>query len=336
VTAVRPREMVFVALLVGLAVVVVRGQDGPGAVPMGAPNTAVRAAIARAAPSVVRVDVDGRRPRGDAPRWRFFREIPARQEGSGFVVDERLIVTHASLALYEAPSFTVTTPRGIEHPAELVHLDLEREVAVLRTSQRLGLTPVVLAGTAALRPGSMVIALGDPFGTARDSRPAASLGILEGRLRLDAREVSYTGGVLVTDAAINPGNEGGPLIDLEGRVVGLLAPLARDRRTGTLVGHALPAEVVVASLAEMRDGPGLGFSARDLPDGAGVQVVEVYPGTPAHRAGLRSGDLLRVAQGLDVSSLADLRVVLARAEGTLRLEVDRHGTRRSLTLERRP
>lgn len=319
-------------LLAGLVVLAVRAEEGE---PAGPPS--VRRAIARAAPSVVLVEVDGERPRGDAPRRRFFRPVAGRDAGAGVVVGEHLVLTHAALALYEDPSFRVTTASGARHPARLAALDLERELAVLRVEGALDAPAAALGASDGLRVGNLVVALGDPFEEARDAQPAATLGVVEGRLALESRAASYAGEVLLTDAAINPGSEGGPLVDLEGRVVGVLAPLVRDRRTGGLHGHAVPIEAARPLLAEAeggaRRGPKLGFLGRA--GRGGVVVAVVRAGGPAERAGLRAGDVILAVAGRRVRSSADLRRAIGawEPEGPLRLEVERDGERRVLDVD---
>lgn len=322
----------LVPLIVGASALTLRlgAQDDPAAPRLGL----VADVAARAAPSVVRVELTGGRARGDLPRRHLFRPVAERDGGSGVVVGPDLVVTHGALADAVAPSFTIITASGERCAATLLHLDAKREVAVLRTAERLGAPAAVFAAGPAPRTGELVLALGDPFGSARDAAATVSLGNVEGRARLDAPEVAWDGEVLLTTAAINPGSEGGALVDLAGRVVGLLAPLARDRRTGALHGHALPAEVVLAALAAATGGepPRLGLAARAAPDGRGLVVERVTPGGAAERAGVRAGDLLVRAGDAALGSTEALRATLAAARGAvLRLVVERAGT--ELTLE---
>ena len=131
--------------------------------------------------------------------------------------------------------------------------------------------------------------------------------------------------------------EAGTGIDLEGRVVGLLAPLARDRRSGALHGHALPADVVLAALAAAMavDPPKIGLAARPSADGRGLRVERVTAGGAAERAGVQVGDLLLRAGDAALGSNEALRAALAAARGAaVRLVVDRGGA--ELTLELRP
>jgi S1-C subfamily serine protease len=326
--------LVVLAAALGLAV---QGQERPAE----RDGHALSRAVARVGPSVVRVELRSGRPLGDAPRRRFFRAVPNRREASGLVVGRRRVLTHAALALYEEPEFEIVTSSGLRTGARLWRLDRERELALLETEAFLDVPAAPLGRSDDLRVGSLVLALGDPFGMARDAQAAASLGVLEGRVRLDARETSYTGEVLLTDAAVNPGNEGGPLVDVRGRVVGLLAPLARDRRLASplgalgptsLSGHAIPIEEAFELLGEAEATPrrvALGFRGRAR--NGGVEVVRVYPGGPAARAGLREGDVIRGMDGVSVRTGDDLRRLLREATRSVILEIERSG--RSRTVE---
>ncbi|MCO5170132.1 MAG: S1C family serine protease [Planctomycetes bacterium] len=284
--------------------------------------------VARVGPSVVRVETTPGRTRGDLPRRHLLRPVAGREGGSGLVVGRDLVVTHAALADAAAPAFTVTTARGQRVTASLLLLDARREVAVLQAADALDVPALDLA-PAWPRTGEVVLALGDPFGAARDAAAAVTVGVVEGRTRLDAPESAYSGEVLLTSAAINPGSEGGALVDLAGRVVGLLAPLGRDRRSGALHGHAVPAEAVLAALAAARDdGPRLGLAAR--PVTGGLLVERVTPGGAAARAGVRAGDVLVRAGDVALGSPDALRAALAA--GARRLVVVRDGAEVTLDL----
>ncbi|RMG10377.1 MAG: serine protease [Planctomycetota bacterium] len=298
---------------------------------------AVPSAYRRAARSVVRVRREGGRPRGDAPQRRILPALLPGSQGSGVILGPQRVLTHAGLALYEDARYVVTTATGQRVDADLAALDLERGVALLETRAPLDAPAARTAPSGALAVGTPLLAVGDPFAMAHDGRAAVSLGILEGRCVLDAPGETYPGEVLLTDAAINPGSEGGALVDLRGRVVGLLCPLAFDRRLQPadegaspherpLLGYALPVEVALAVARPRRpDAPRLGFAGRA--EAGGLRVVSVEPGGPAARAGLRPGDLIREAGGVPLRRGDVLRRLAARARGTvLELTLEREGT----------
>lgn len=312
----------------------VRGQEAAPREP-----ASLAALIERASASVVRVTLESGRPRGDAPRWHLLRRVASRDAGAGVALGQGLVLTHASLALYDDPRYTVTAISGRRYPARLIHLDLERELAVLR-AEGLEAPAATTGSSAALETGHLVVALGDPFGMAVDAQPTATFGVLEGRVHLNAAEARYRGEVLVTDAPLNPGSEGGALLDLEGRLVGVLAPLALDRRLEgqtrlgeepDLLGYAIPVEAALATLqAALRPARPAGFVGRPGP--SGLEVVRVEPGSAAAAAGLRPGDLVIAAAGQPLASSEELRDALRAAEDSLTLTVERDGAAQEVVL----
>ncbi|MEZ6183790.1 MAG: trypsin-like peptidase domain-containing protein [Planctomycetota bacterium] len=286
-------------------------------------------AIAASAPGVVRVEVRGTRPRPD-DRWQLFRRLRERPGAAGVVVAPGQVLTHASLVRYVDPQFTVTDVAGVRHPAHLLQVDDSLELALLQVEGHLAAEPLRLAPELP-RAGAPVLALGDPFLAARDAQPAASCGVIEGVLALDAPEVAYREPVLVTDAAINPGSEGGPLVDLEGRVLGILAPLAEDRRTGDYAGYAVPIAALERLRAQLGRGATLGVVGR-VRDGA-LEVERVLDGGPAAGV-LLPGDRVLSLDGAPLADAQALhRALRQRAAGVaVQLEVERSGARRQVTL----
>ena len=293
------------------------------------PAPTLASAVARAAPGVVRVEVRGTRPRPN-DRWQLFRSLRERPGAAGCVVGPGEVLTHASLVRYADPQFTVVDRAGERHPAELIRVSDDLELALLRVEGTLAATPLRFA-PATPRPGELVVALGDPFLAARDAQPAASSGIVEGVLTLDAPEVAYRSDVILTDAAINPGSEGGALVDLQGRVLGVLAPLAEDRRTGTYAGYAVPIGALARFRARLARRATLGVVGK-VNEGA-LKVERVLPGGPAAGV-LLPGDRVLSLSGRALTSTAALRSALTKHEpGTqVELEVERGGAQRRVTL----
>lgn len=189
--------------------------------------------------------------------------------------------------------------------------------------------------------GRLVLAIGNPLRLER----TVTFGVVSA---LD-RSLQGPGGVLIegliqTDAAVNPGNSGGPLVDAEGRVIGIntaAVPFAQS------IGFAIPARTAtwVTSVLIQRgriDRPVLGIAARGLPlegdqrlsagQSRAVRVFEVVPDSPAARAGLRDGDFILAANGHALSSIDDLqRVLVLASPETVRFNVLRDTTTREIT-----
>jgi serine protease Do len=269
----------------------------------------------------------------------------ARGQGSGIVIaSDGYVVTNSHVVRGAAP-LAVRTASGESLRADLVGDDPASDLAVLRVTER-GLPALSLYGGRRLRVGQLVLAIGNPLRFDR----SVSLGVVSALDRtLPAGRGRPLEGLVQTDAAINPGSSGGPLLDAAGLAVGIttaVIPMARG------LGFAIPAHTVnwiVPTL--MRAGrierPVLGIAARgfelsakesvELGQGRAVRVLEVGPGEPAERAGLRQGDLVLRANGDEVGSVDDVirAMVLGRTE-ELALEIQRDRTRTTLQVTPRP
>ena len=232
--------------------------------------------------------------------------------GSGFVVDARrgLIVTASHVVTRAQPGSASAEPAsavrivlddGTRADAEVLGYDLFEDTALLEVRPRnLGLRALALGRARALRVGEAVAVIGSPF----ENRASLSTGVVS---QLD-RQIAAPGvcfrttGVIQTDAAVNPGNSGGPLLDARGRVVGMVTAVNPDARGG--VAYAVPIEAVRRSYLALAAGrqvsyAWLGVAAAtvtpaladtlDLPVERGALVRSLSEGGAAERAGLRAG-----------------------------------------------
>ena len=293
---------------------------------LGQLSRELAALAARAAPAVVGVEQRG-------------------GQGSGLLLSsDGYLLTNAHVARQSGP-LRVRLSAGEPVPAERVGVDLRTDLAVLRI-QAPGLQPLALGDSRRLAVGQLVVAIGNPLGFDR----SVTLGVISALYRtLPAPDGGAFDGLLQTDAAVNPGNSGGPLLDDAGAVIGVTTaklPWAHG------MAFAVPSHTAswVAGVL-IRDGevrrPYLGIAARGedldltaaraLGRGRGVRVLRVEPGAPAALGGAREGDLLVAAQGSDVLSLDDLqRILVLTPQPELALEVLRAGTRHQLSLHPRP
>ena len=286
----------------------------PEAEPLDAYSNTVVSAIARAAPSVVHVGV----------RFAGWRRR-AEGGGSGFVLTPDGFLVTNSHVVHEASELTATLADGSRWPARLVGDDPDSDLALLRVEAP-ELVPIARADSRSLKVGQLVIALGSPYGF-RATSTAGIVSALGRSLRTQAGRL--VDNVIQTDAALNPGNSGGPLVDHRGAAIGVNTAAILP---GQGVSFAIPlhtAERVAAAL--IRDGRGR--RAR-IGGGAGVKVLSVEPGAPAEAAGVLRGDVIVALDGAPVADVDDLQRLLGESTigRELRLTLLRLTDRRELAV----
>jgi S1-C subfamily serine protease len=230
--------------------------------------------------------------------------------GSGFVVSDKgevvtnahVVTTGEGAAIRQAREVFVKFADGNQVPGKIVGFDPFSDVALVKIDpDGLTLRPLALGSVDDVAVGEPVAAIGSPFGEER----SLSVGVISALERSIQSLTGFsTSGALQTDAAINSGNSGGPLLDAQGRVLGINSQIRSSSGTGSGVGFAVPVDVVRRSLAQLRETgsvkyPYLGISTLDVypqldarfrlgaERGSWVQVF--VPGGPAARAGLRAG-----------------------------------------------
>ena len=259
----------------------------------------------------------------------------AQAEGTGFVYDRQGDIVTASHVVSGATKITVRFKDGTIAKATLVGSDPSSDTAVIRVSVPAGtLTPLALADSSTVAPGEGVLAIGSPFGYTE----SITAGIVSAVDRdIQAPNNFAIPNTIQTDAAINHGNSGGPLIDSSGKVVGVNVQIATDDQGGASnnagVGFAVPSNTVKSVVEDMIAGRTvrhayLGISVGDDATGAGARVDSIRAGSPASKAGLRAGDVIVAADGVKVASANQLTAVVAEHQpgDTLRLSVERNGS----------
>ena len=277
-------------------------------------SRAVIDAVELVAPAVVSVDVrkrggnQGRRPPAQAGT------------GSGFVFAADGLILTNSHVVEGSTEIDVLLPDGREHRADLIGQDPDTDVAVLKITAT-DLTAVSFGQSQTLRPGQLVIAIGNPYGF----QHSVSAGVVSALGRtLRARSGRLIDQVIQTDAALNPGNSGGPLVTSAGQVVGVNTAIIAG---GQGLSFAVPISTVVSVLpALLRDGRVrrgyLGVAGQDVPllrrvtrfhrlsQATGVLVISLESDGPAGVAGVREGDIIISFDAVPISSLDDLHRTL--------------------------
>lgn len=278
--------------------------------------------------------------------------------GSGFVVDSGgYIITNAHVvtgpAGRVASAITVTTSDGAQYAARVVGVDARADIALLKIDAS-GLKALEFAELKDVEVGQDVVAMGFALDLQGGEGGAFSVtkGIISQKNRVinEGTNAAIFGSVQ-TDAAINHGNSGGPLLDLTGKVVGVNTALAPDPTTGELapgIGFAVGSDIVKAIYEQLRAEGRVnrgylgiqGFEAlrpavaRQLgipADAGGVVVEAVVPGGPVAQAGLQAKDVIVKLGNIEVANEADLAVALIKnqADQTVTVEFFRNGQRMS-------
>ncbi len=232
----------------------------------------------------------------------FFRVVPERGTGSGFIVDDRGYILTNNHVVENAESLEVTLADKSKVPAKLIGRDPNNDVAIIRiTVPQEKLIPLRLGDSAQLQVGQMAIAIGNPFGLDR----TVTRGVISALGRsLQADTGRQIRNVIQTDAAINPGNSGGPLLNSRGEVIGINTAIFTPSGGSVGIGFAIPVNTAKKLLPQLiargrASHPWLGISGMEitpdlaraltLPVKEGVMIARVTPGSPAERAGLRGG-----------------------------------------------
>ncbi|MDB5913976.1 MAG: protease Do, partial [Ramlibacter sp.] len=312
----------------------------------------------RYGPAVVNISVTGRAQAG-APDMsdplEFFRQFqrggrpqpqrdtPVRGMGSGFIVAaDGIIMTNAHV-VKDATEVVVKLTDRREFRAKVLGTDPKTDIAVLKINAT-NLPTVTLGSTENLRVGEWVLAIGAPFGF--ENTVTAGVVSAKGRSLPDDSAVPF----IQTDVAVNPGNSGGPLFNARGEVVGINSQIYSQSGGYQGVSFAIPIDLAnrikdqIVRTGKVEHAK-LGVAVQDvnqsLADSFGLErpegalVANVEKGSPAERAGLKTGDVIRSANGRAIVSSGDLPAIvgLSAPGDRLALEVWRQGQKVQLTAE---
>ena len=260
----------------------------------------------------------------------------AKAQGSGFVYDSAGHVVTNEHVVDNATSVSVRFADGKTVAATVVGTDPSTDVAVLKVANLpSNATPLKIGDSSQLEVGDGVIAIGSPFGLAE----TVTTGIVSALHReIQSPNGFAIEGAIQTDAAINHGNSGGPLLDLQGAVVGVTSQIESDSGGNDGVGFAIPSSIV-RTIATRLIATGkvahayMGVSVADAAAG-GARISSVASSTPAAQAGVEAGDVVTAVDGHAIASAQALReVVDAHQPGDkVVLTVHRGGDTKSITV----
>jgi serine protease Do len=237
-------------------------------------------------------------------------------EGTGVIIDQRKDVLTTYHLVGGARNIAVFLESGKRYSATLVGSDPKTDLAVIRINSPDSLPSVIFGDSDKLDMGEWVIAIGRP----RDHDPVVTQGIIRARHRLGVMDPSTFKDLLQTDATINSGYSGGPLLNLRGEVIGINSALVSEAPDLKGIGFALPsnlalhvAKTIIAYGKVERGWLGVHIQevppepAKSLGTKQGVLVTGVIPGGPADRAGVQKGDIITAYQDKRIEDVAALR-----------------------------
>ncbi len=263
---------------------------------------------------------------GEAPDLPFNKdgEIMVPSSGSGFIIDDQGHILTNNHVVSGASSIRVQLADGRQFRATLVGTDPQTDVAVLKIDAGRHLPVVPLGDSDALKIGEWVAAVGNPLGVLEGT---LTVGVVSAKQRT---EITISGSTpdyqdfIQTDAAINFGNSGGPLVNTRGEAIGMNTAFGGPGRgIGFAVSINMAKEVAKDLIADgkvdrgymgviLQRMDGVLAEGLGLRDARGVLVREVQPGTPAEKAGIKEGDVVLACDGRDVQELNEFRLQIAR------------------------
>jgi putative serine protease PepD len=292
----------------------------------------------------------------------FYNAVPATGAGSGVVVDKKGSIITNYHVVEDAKAIDVTLFDGTKYQAEVIGLDPDSDLALIRIdAPQNKLRPIAFGDSSKIEVGQKVIAIGNPFGLER----TLTAGVVSSVGRtLRAGNNRLIKGVIQTDAAINPGNSGGPLLNSGGEMVGVNTAIFAPTGGNVGIGFAVPVNTVKRIMPELqRNGyvarPWLGIAGQSIDDeiaealgldSTGVLVADVYEGGPAVVAGIKAatgrmrvgnlliavgGDLITAIDGKGIKAVDDLDDFMETAKigQTVSLRMLREGRARVVRLK---
>jgi serine protease Do len=326
--------------------------------------------VKKAAPSVVNISsvtvvstdqqMPFQNPFGDDPFGdlfdHFFRyRIPIPQVpedyrqtglGTGFIIDKDGYILTNNHLVESAEEINVTLVDKREFKAEIIGRDPKTDLALLKIEGAEDLEPLTLGDSDKLEVGDWVVAIGNPFGLEN----TVTAGIVSAKYRRNVTDSSYDN-YIQTDASINRGNSGGPLMNTKGEVIGINTAIFSSSQTGGSIGigFAVPSNMARDLLPQLKKGKvvrsWLGAmiqpitadlrNALDLKDNKGALVADVITDGPAEEAGFKRGDVIVSFDGKDINESSELPYIVSSTPvgKTVDVEVSRAGRRQTIKVK---
>ncbi len=269
---------------------------------------------------------------------------PVEARGSGFIIDANGTIVTNNHVVKDAKSVEVTLSDGTTLSAKIIGRDPRTDIAVLKLDAGHKLPFIQLGNSADVEPGQWVVAMGNPFGLGG----TVTAGIVSA-LGRDIGDGPYDQFIQV-DAPINRGNSGGPLFTQDGKVIGMNTAILSPSGGSVGIGFAIPSNMIKTVVAQLEQTGHVtrGYigveaqpvtasmaKAMDLSDKSGALIAGVQPGTPASRAGLQPGDVIRSVDGTQIGNPRDLAVQVAAIKpgDEAKLDIVRDGKSQTVGLK---
>jgi len=255
---------------------------------------------------------------------RFFRDRLPREYrqstlGSGFIIDPSGLILTNNHVVENATELKVRLNDDREFKGVMIGRDAKTDLALVRIKTDFALTSLSFGDPDSLQVGDWVIAIGNPFGLGN----TVTSGIVSAKYR-QIGAGAYNS-FIQTDAAVNPGNSGGPLLNMDGQVVGINSAIYSQTGVSVGIGFAIPINIARDLLPQLRQGrvrrSYLGVTTQDitpelkmilkLSTDKGALVSDVLPGSPSAKAGVRRGDVILLLDGKEIRNSRELPYIVA-------------------------
>lgn len=272
------------------------------------------------------------RTRGEDIPWFAHPGVTGTSSGSGFFFRKDGYILTNSHVVKDAVTITVRTATGYEYEAELIGIDPQTDLAVIKVEPEDEVTIIPFGDSDDLRVGDWAVAIGNPFPQQGLDR-TVTVGVISAKMRSNLRfgpETPRYQNYIQTDAAINPGNSGGPLLNLRGECIGVNAAISSPTGSSVGIGFAIPINIARAIVPDLiatgrvsRGWLGVWLSnvteknAKQLGLHAvqGVRIDSVFQGSPADGAGIRSGDVVTSFNNKEVLNSSQFMVLVSTVKG---------------------
>lgn len=251
--------------------------------------------------------------------------------GTGFIIDKEGHILTNNHVVEGADKITVTLSDKKEYEAKVIGTDSKTDLALIKVDGARDLKPLALGDSDKLEVGDWVVAIGNPFGL--DNTVTA--GIVSAKYRRNLNTASYED-YIQTDAAINQGNSGGPLMNTDGEVIGINSSIYSQTGGSIGIGFAIPINMAKNLLPQLKKGKVVrGYmgviiqnispdlkDAMGLKDTKGALVTDVSEGGPAYKAGIKSEDVIITFDGKEVKDRDELRLIVSATPVDKDVKVD--------------